>query len=83
MGQEKGRIEGTGRIQKPGRFLELGALARIGSSLVSLAQVKQQFGGARGLAHRVVLLMRTKVLVLLVYCSCTLLSSFFVRRLHR
>jgi hypothetical protein len=39
-----------------------GSFGRIGSSLVSLAQVKQQFGGARGLAHLELLLMRTKVL---------------------
>jgi hypothetical protein len=41
MGQEKGHIEGAGCIQKLGRFLEIGSLAAIGSSLFTASEVEE------------------------------------------
>jgi hypothetical protein len=62
MRQKKVNVKGARPIQYLNRRAESGLFVRIGSSLVSPAQVKQQFGGASGLAHPVMLLMRTKVL---------------------
>ncbi len=62
MGQEKGHIEGTGCVQKPGRFLEISALAAIGSSLFTVSEVEEQFGRACCLSHPASFLFRTKLL---------------------
>ena len=42
--------------------MQVRSFSCIGSSLVSLPQIKWEFGRTRGLAHRVVLLLRTNVL---------------------
>src|SRR5258708_15373909 len=62
MRQKKVEVEGACLIEHEGSGIQSGAFVRIGSSLVAPAQGKQQFGGARGLAHAVVLLLRTNVL---------------------
>jgi hypothetical protein len=62
MGQEKVEVEGTGSLQYLDRRGKSGLFACIRSSLVSLAQVKGEFRGARGLSHAGVLLQRTNVL---------------------
>jgi hypothetical protein len=68
-------------IEHEGSGIKGGSIVNIGSSLVSLAQVKEQFGGARGLAHPVVLLSREQTFLMPpVYSSCALLSSFFTHR---
>src|SRR5258708_15749999 len=62
MGQERGEVEGTDSFQYLERRGKSGLFACIRSSLVSLAQVKREFRGARGLSHAGVLLQRTNVL---------------------
>src|SRR5258708_22739855 len=83
MRQKKVNVEGACLIEQAASGIQGGSFVCIGSSLVSLAQVKQQFGGARGLAHRVVLLSHEQTfLVPPVYSSSTLLSSLFEGRLN-
>ena len=54
-------IEGARPIQYLDRRSESGLFVCIGSSLVSLAQIKQEFGGTCRLSHATALPMRTKV----------------------
>src|SRR5215831_500410 len=78
MGQEEVDVEGARPIQDLDRRGEGGLFVGIGSSLVSLAQVKEQFRGTRGLAHPVMLLIRTKVLA----ASSVLLVCLVVKLFH-
>jgi hypothetical protein len=77
MSQEKVDVKGARYIQNLDRRGESGPFVRIRSSLVSLAQVQEQFRGASGLAHPVMLLMRTKVLgVSSVLLLCLVVKLF-------
>jgi hypothetical protein len=61
MRQKEVDVEGARGSQHLCRRIQGGSFLAIGSSLVSPAQVKEQFRGASGLAHAVVLLLRTNV----------------------
>src|SRR5215471_3480278 len=62
MRQKEVHIECTCPVEHLDRGLQSGALARIGSSDIPVVQIKRKFGGAGGLSHLVVLLVRTNVL---------------------
>jgi hypothetical protein len=62
MRQKEVNVESAHGSQHRCRRIQGGSFLVIGSSLVSPAQVKGQFRSARGLAHPVVLLLRTNVL---------------------
>src|SRR5713101_8107879 len=62
MGQKKVDVKGTRGSEQGDRLSEKCSSAGIGSALLAFAQIKQQFGGASGLSHLVVLLIGTKVL---------------------
>src|SRR5260370_14821989 len=72
MRQKKVNVEGACLIEHEGSGIKGGSYVNICSSLVSLAPVKEQVRGASGLAHPVLLLMRTK---------CLGASSFLTLRL--
>ena len=62
MCQKKVEVEGACSSQHRASSLQSGSFLAIGSSLVALAQVQEQFGGACGLSHPLALPRRTKVL---------------------
>ncbi len=75
MSKKKVDVKGARCVEQGHGLIEKRAFAGIGSPLPAFAQVKQQFRGASGISHLVLLLVRTKVL----NASSLLLLSLVVK----
>jgi hypothetical protein len=56
VGEKKIQVEAAGSIQKSDSLFEVAAFVSIGSSLFSLREIQQEFGGSRCLSHQFLLL---------------------------
>jgi len=59
MGEKKIQIEAAGRIQDRYGLFKVAAFVSISSSLLSLREIQQEFGGSRSLSHQFLLLLNS------------------------
>jgi hypothetical protein len=59
MGEKELQVEHSRRIQQGDRCFEVPAFVAVRSSLISCAEIKQEFGGSRSLSHQLLLLSNT------------------------